>query len=488
MSDPDLATAISHDLGVALASEGRGRSVSGVELVSGGRSAVTAFAEVVAAGGRPERVVVRAVAHDATDLAVGSLRDQYELLELLRDEPVLAPRPLLLADGLPGTTHDLLVTTYVAGRVPQPWRRAGREEIATLRSSARFRDEFVAGLARIHDVSATRLPAGLSHEGDGSAREHSARARQRCASSFSNSGVFEDDPVLTYTLLWLEQHRPATTFGSGLVHGDYRLGNLVVDPSGGLCGVLDWELAEAGETLADLAWLCGPQGMVNGHAAGLFEPEELVAAYESVSGSSVPHDLFDHLRVEGTIRTAAVWAQLSVVELERGNPAVSLRCQESVLELIAMCAASVGLGPFPPVGATAAPLPSGLAVIAARLSGALAAEGRSLGAKQPPALRQTASFLDRLSSTMAGSEHEQYAADCTAVAPVGAGTASGLPGSVAPGAHLSGILRERHAAGLRLDDAGPEAADLRRLVEWSASPRIAFANLLSSTGARSVSR
>ena len=40
-----------------------------------------------------------------------------------------------------------------------------------------------------------------------------------------------------------------------LVHGDFRLGNLIVDEHG-LAAVIDWELCHAGDPAEDLAWLC----------------------------------------------------------------------------------------------------------------------------------------------------------------------------------------------------------------------------------------
>ena len=41
------------------------------------------------------------------------------------------------------------------------------------------------------------------------------------------------------------------------VHGDFRCGNLLVGPDG-LRGVLDWELAHAGDPAEDIGWLCAP--------------------------------------------------------------------------------------------------------------------------------------------------------------------------------------------------------------------------------------
>ena len=63
-----------------------------------------------------------------------------------------------------------------------------------------------------------------------------------------------DRPILALALRWLEQNLPALV-PPRLVHGDFRLGNLLVDGSR-LTGVLDWELAHLGDPLEDLAFGC----------------------------------------------------------------------------------------------------------------------------------------------------------------------------------------------------------------------------------------
>ena len=42
---------------------------------------------------------------------------------------------------------------------------------------------------------------------------------------------------------------------SGIVHGDYRAGNVAFGPDGAVRAVFDWELATSGDPMADLAWL-----------------------------------------------------------------------------------------------------------------------------------------------------------------------------------------------------------------------------------------
>ena len=70
-----------------------------------------------------------------------------------------------------------------------------------------------------------------------------------------------------------------------LVHGDFRIGNLMVDPDAGLAAVLDWELAHLGDPAEDLGWLCVPSWRFGARAleaGGVATRAELLAAYGDV--------------------------------------------------------------------------------------------------------------------------------------------------------------------------------------------------------------
>jgi aminoglycoside phosphotransferase (APT) family kinase protein len=100
-------------------------------------------------------------------------------------------------------------------------------------------------------------------------------------------------PALELGFRWLEAHRPATSRPTAVVHGDLRLGNLIVGPEG-LRAVLDWELAHLGDPIEDLGWLCVRSWRFGGElpVAGVGTREALCAAYSDASGSTVePADL-----------------------------------------------------------------------------------------------------------------------------------------------------------------------------------------------------
>jgi aminoglycoside phosphotransferase (APT) family kinase protein len=94
-----------------------------------------------------------------------------------------------------------------------------------------------------------------------------------------------DRPALLLGLRELARRKPEAAPQRTLVHGDFRLGNLMVDESG-LAAVLDWELTHLGDPFEDLGYVCmrawrfgGP-----GRVAGVGEVSEFLDAYESQTG------------------------------------------------------------------------------------------------------------------------------------------------------------------------------------------------------------
>ncbi|MDX1606809.1 MAG: phosphotransferase, partial [Candidatus Competibacterales bacterium] len=104
----------------------------------------------------------------------------------------------------------------------------------------------------------------------------------------------ETEPLAAMDRLieWLPQHLPAED-GCCLVHGDYRIDNLLFHPQQAeTVAVLDWELSTLGHPLADLAYTCLyfhlrlPDGYLGDVAGrdGLPTEAELVADYCRRSG------------------------------------------------------------------------------------------------------------------------------------------------------------------------------------------------------------
>lgn len=109
-------------------------------------------------------------------------------------------------------------------------------------------------------------------------------------------------PAFELAFRWLERNRPESS-GVALVHGDFRLGNLLIGTEG-LAAVIDWELAHFGDPMEDLGWLCTRAWRFGspGPVAGIGDYDELFAAYEQATGRPVDRAAFAWWELLGTLK------------------------------------------------------------------------------------------------------------------------------------------------------------------------------------------
>jgi aminoglycoside phosphotransferase (APT) family kinase protein len=114
--------------------------------------------------------------------------------------------------------------------------------------------------------------------------------------------VEDVSPTLEKAYGWLIANRPDRT-ATVVVHGDLRLGNVIVDAEG-LASVIDWELVHLGDPLEDLAWICVKAWRFGEplEVGGLGTLDELVAAYEAAGGRTVDRDALHWWLVEKTVQ------------------------------------------------------------------------------------------------------------------------------------------------------------------------------------------
>ncbi len=139
-------------------------------------------------------------------------------------------------------------------------------------------------LARIHRIPLDRVPDAIP-------LMDTAAALAELRSRFLSYGG--DRPVIALAIRWCEDHLPEPA-PPVLVHGDYRMGNVMVDADG-LAAVLDWELAHKGDAHEDLAFGCMAVwrfGQLDKPAFGVGSLEDYFAAYEAAGGVTVDRDRF----------------------------------------------------------------------------------------------------------------------------------------------------------------------------------------------------
>jgi aminoglycoside phosphotransferase (APT) family kinase protein len=186
---------------------------------------------------------------------------EFRVLKALEWANYPAPRVLALCEdeGVIGTAFYLM--TFVDGRVL--WDPA----LPELKREDRrpIYDAMNEGLARLHSIDVAA--AGLSDYGKPGS--YFGRQYQRWTDQYraSETARVEDMERL---IAWLADKVPPDDGRVALVHGDWRIDNMIFDStSPRLLAVLDWELSTLGHPLADLAYQCMQWRLPNGRYRGL---------------------------------------------------------------------------------------------------------------------------------------------------------------------------------------------------------------------------
>ena len=161
-------------------------------------------------------------------------------------------------------------------------------------SGGELLDDIVRGLVAVHHMPADPSLAPPIDDPVGLLREWHDRLGQP-------HPVFE----LAFRAL---RHGPPGPRRRTLVHGDFRMGNLMISERG-VTGVLDWELAHLGDPVEDLGWMCVPAwrfSRPDRPAAGLGTRADLLTAYARHGGEVVTEDALQWWELAGTLRWGVV--------------------------------------------------------------------------------------------------------------------------------------------------------------------------------------
>lgn len=257
-----------------------------VTPVAGGRSNLTAV--VTDADGR--RVVVRRPPLSGVLASAHDVVREGRIMAALAGSGVPVPAVLATADEKAGPGAPVLATAHVDGTVVRD-----RASAATLTAEqrARLTGPVATTLATLHAVDVDGIGLGDLARRDGYLARQVARWTRQLEGGSDRALPVLDELARVLAADVPEQREVA------LVHGDYRLDNLIVDPpTGEVRAVLDWELATLGDPLADLGTLLAYWGVpARADAAasvihpglptaqeGFAGPAELVAAYAAARG------------------------------------------------------------------------------------------------------------------------------------------------------------------------------------------------------------
>jgi aminoglycoside phosphotransferase (APT) family kinase protein len=193
------------------------------------------------------------------------------------------------------------VMAHVEGTSVGP-RVLRREELEPARSA--LPAQLGGALARIHSIDARAI--------DGVSVSDADPALAACALwERTIDEIGEPLPAVEAGLRWLRLNPPPPPERECLVHGDFRLGNLIIDESG-LAAVIDWELCHAGDPAEDIGWLCVRSwrfGNDDLPVAGVGTLHQLLAAYEDAGGQPPSIQRIKWWEALGNVKWAVICAR-----------------------------------------------------------------------------------------------------------------------------------------------------------------------------------
>jgi aminoglycoside phosphotransferase (APT) family kinase protein len=279
--------------GALLPALGAGTAVENVRALTGGASRTTWAFEAVT-GGQRRALILRTGPPD--DVHAGmELEARAQAAAAAAGAPV--PHVLVADDSVDALGKPFLICDEIKGetivrRIQRQLDDAGRAHLLVQCAEA---------LAAIHRADPNI--SGIDRE------DQLAEWRDRLDDMGDTTATFE------WAFRWLAANRPAPS-PPYLVHGDYRMGNLIVDRSN-LAAVLDWELVHVGEFYEDLAWFCIRAwrfgAPADRGAGGLGNVEDFLRSYEKAGGATVDRAAFRWWLVLATLR----WGVICRYQAER---------------------------------------------------------------------------------------------------------------------------------------------------------------------------
>ena len=218
---------------------------------------------------------------------------EWRVLSALHHHPtgVAVPEPVALCQDEAVTGAPFYVMGFADGTILRTAEDAERADPEVLRVAA---DSLLTTLIALHGIDAETV--GLGDLGPPTAYVERQLERWR--------RQYDDGRVRRVPLIEELHHRlsrtvPTQTGPPGLLHGDYRFDNLVIDDAGQVVAVLDWELCTRGDPVADACWSLqywadpdDPDAFLTSSpttVAVLPRRAEMIGRYAALSGRPLDH-------------------------------------------------------------------------------------------------------------------------------------------------------------------------------------------------------
>ncbi|MCS7295711.1 MAG: phosphotransferase family protein [Chloroflexota bacterium] len=263
---------------------------------------------------------------------------EFVVLRAAWERGVACPRPL--AWGVCETGEDFLVMTRMPGDT-------NPRQLVTSPAFAQAREamlpQLAEHLARIHAIPLEAVADAPNLRAPAPGEDALTALRRQTEAEYRQL-MLDPHPAIEWAFRWLDRQlssMPAPAAAPCIVHGDFRVGNIMYDARG-LTAILDWEGAHVGAPEEDIAWFCtrvwrfGPPDLA---AGGIADREAWVEAYERASGRPVDRGRLLAWEVLQNIRWAVITfmqarAHLDGHTVSHELAAIGRRTAETELEIL----------------------------------------------------------------------------------------------------------------------------------------------------------
>ncbi|WP_233349871.1 phosphotransferase family protein [Henriciella mobilis] len=265
--------------------------VDDVNRLSGGASQETWLMNL-SGGSAPETLILRRApqrSQDAPSSAAIGLPNEAKIIGYAEKAGVPVPNVVYVLQE-----HDGLGEGYFMSRVPGETiaRRILREDRYAEARSA-LPAQCGQALAGIHSIGIGDDPALNLSQGLDQLSQYE--------DFYLSLGACR--PIFDLAMVWLRENAP-DPLTPVLLHGDFRLGNIMVDETG-LAAVLDWELCHLGDPREDIAWMCTNSwrfGNIDKRLGGFGDLEHLLDAYAADGGPVISPKDIDWWEMMGSVK------------------------------------------------------------------------------------------------------------------------------------------------------------------------------------------
>lgn len=279
-------------------------TVSHLTRIPGGASRETFMFKAVWREGGARRAGQFVLRRDPPASLIDSDRAvEFAFYAALEGTPVPVPRVRWLEPEGAGLGSPFFVMDRVTGgdtntrRILEPAYDAGRATIG------RRMYEILADLHAV-DWRAT----GIARVADCPAPEDCWRRELDAWERVIDMRELRPQPIARAAIRWLRVNPPAPPPRIVVVHGDYRVGNVVYSRDD-VIGVLDFELAHLGDPLEDLAWsfMESWEWARDGRKGGIIAREDAITAYEARAGYTIDREALHWWEVFSGVKGQALW-------------------------------------------------------------------------------------------------------------------------------------------------------------------------------------